>query len=423
MQPADPLRPQRPTDADRAARAADSSSFVEVGRRIDERVLTANLPVYRASTVLFDTLADADAASTGTLAGERHSTTYGTAGTPTTFALTDALERIEGGGHPVRAALMSSGLAAIMAALFAYLRPGDHMLMVDSVYGPARTIASGVLAEYGVQTTFFDPGWGPDELAKLVRPQTRVLYLESPGSYTFEIQDVPALCAFARDRGLVSMIDNAWASPVFARPFDWGVDVSLLPLTKYWSGHADVLMGAAVVREALWPPRWKVMRQFGLCVGGDDAFLILRGLRTADVRLRRHQESALQVARWLQQQAEVARVLHPALPDFPQHALWRRDFSGSSGLFSFELAPLRGRPAERPQLEALCERRRFMRIGYSWGGFESLIMPAKITSLRTARPWSGGPLVRLHVGLESPDELIEDLRQGLDAMAVTVAAR
>jgi len=411
------------TDETRPAgeRASLASTVTEVARRFDDRIVTANLPVYRASTVLFDTLEQAYATGNATVAGVRHASTYGTAGTPTTYALMDALAEIEGGGHACRAALMPSGLSAISTALLAYAKAGDHVLMSDSVYGPARIFAQGALAGLGVQTTFYDPAIGAG-IDALIRPNTRVVYLESPGSYTFEVQDVPAICAAARARGAITMIDNAWASPVFARPFDWGVDVSLLPLTKYWSGHADVLMGAAVVREPLWQPLWTTVRQFGVCVGGDDAFLILRGLRTVDVRMRRHERSALDVARWLARRPEVARVLHPALPTDPGHALWKRDFSGSSGLFAFELRPLApaggadGEALVARKLAALCERRRFFRIGYSWGGYESLIVPGRIGSLRTVAPWKGGPLVRLHVGLEDPADLIEDLEAGLAAM-------
>jgi cystathionine beta-lyase len=396
-----------------------STLITETGRRVDVPVRTANVPVYRASTVLFDTLALADDAGRRGLAGERHATTYGTAGTPTTFALMDALAEIEGHGHDCRAALMPSGLAAITTALWAYLKPGDHVLMSDSVYGPARLFAQGMLARFGVETTFHDPSLDAGGIAALVRPSTRVIYLESPGSYTFEIQDVPAICAMARARGILTMIDNAWASPMLARPFDWGVDVSLLPLTKYWSGHSDVLMGAAVVRAEHWLPLWQAERQLGICVGGDEASLILRGLRTAEVRMRRHEASALAVARWLQSRPEVARVLHPALPEHPQHALWRRDFAGSSGLFSFELAPgASGAAPTSRQVAALCEGRRLFGIGYSWGGYESLIMSAKISALRTARPWTGGPLIRLHIGLEEPADLIADLEAGFRAMAV-----
>lgn len=390
---------------------AFASLITETGRRFDDRIATANLPVHRASTVLFDSLAQADATGRATVAGALHASTYGTAGTPTTFALMDALAAVEGAGHDCRAALMPSGLSAITTALFAYAKTGDHILMPDSVYGPARAFAQGMLASLGVETTFYDPSIGA-AIEPLIRPNTRVVYLESPGSYTFEVQDVPAICEVARRHGAITMIDNAWASPVFARPFDWGIDVSLLPLTKYWSGHADVLMGAAVVREPLWKPLWSAVRQLGICVGGDDAFLILRGLRTADVRMRRHEQSALAVARWLEARPEVSRVLHPALESHPQHALWKRDFTGACGLFSFEL---RGEVTE-PMLAALCENRRFFRIGYSWGGFESLIVPARIAAIRTAKPWTGGQLVRLHIGLEDPADLIADLDAGFAAM-------
>ncbi|HYF59218.1 MAG TPA: cystathionine beta-lyase [Burkholderiaceae bacterium] len=401
----------RPTDAADAAGGSPASRLVAAGRRVGRRIDTVNLPVNRASSVLFETLAQTDEEGAAAMAGERHRSTYATSGTPITFALMDALAEIEGGGHACRAALMPSGLAAISIPLLAYTKPGDHVLMSDSVYGPARTFATTMLARFGVRTEFYPPTIGAG-IEALIRPETRIVYLESPGSYTFEIQDVPAICAVARSRGVMTMIDNAWGSPAFARPFDWGVDVSLLPLTKYWGGHADLLMGAAVVREAHWPALWQAVRQTGTCVGGDDAFLVLRGLRTAEVRMRRHEATALEVARWLEGRAGVARVLHPALPSHPQHALWKRDFSGASGLFSFELES-----ATPARLAALCERRRYFRIGYSWGGFESLIMPARLGTLRTVAPWTGGPLVRLHCGLEDAADLIADLDEGFAAMA------
>lgn len=393
-----------------------STRLAEAGRHLDVAVSTANLPVHRASTVLFDTLAQAEAAGEAVGKAERHATTYGTAGTPTTMALMDALAEIEGGGHEVRAALMPSGLAAITAVLLAVLEPGDHILVTDSAYGPTRIFCDGMLARLGVKTTYYDPTVGAG-IDALIRPETKLVWLESPGSYTFEVQDVPAICAAARGRGVLTMIDNTWASPVFARPFDWGVDVSVVALTKYWSGHSDVLMGAAVVREPLWPKVWSAVRQLGQCAGGDDAYLVLRGLRTADVRMRRHQENALAVAHWLQRREEVESVLHPALFSHPQHALWRRDFSGASGLFSFSLEPNLFDARRTPvALAALCERRRHFGIGYSWGGYESLIMPARIGHLRKVTPWTGGPLVRVHIGLEDPEDLIADLQQGFEAM-------
>jgi cystathionine beta-lyase len=310
---------------------------------------------------------------------------------------------------------MPSGLSAISTTLLGFLSPGDHLLMSDSVYGPARLFAQGMLTRLGIETEFYDPCIGAD-IEALIRPATRMVYLESPGSYTFEIQDTPAICAVARRCGVLSCVDNAWASPLLARPFDWGVDMSVLPLTKYWSGHADVLMGAAVVREELWPQLHQAVRQQGLCVGGDDAWLILRGMRTLEVRMRQHEQNALEIARWLSARPEVARVLHPALESHPQHALWKRDFLGANGLFGFEL-----KNASAAQVDALCDRRKHFRLGFSWGGFESLLMPAHIGALRTARPWAGGPLVRLHAGLEAPHELIADLEAGFAAMAAVTS--
>ncbi len=418
MNPTDPA-PQHPSPR-------PTSLFVGSGRHVEAPVATANLPVYRASTVLFDSLAQAEAAGRGGAEGVRHVTSYGTSGTPNSMALTDALCDIEGAGHACRAALMPSGLAAITTLLLALLEPGDHLLVPDSAYGPTRAFCDGMLTRQGIVVEYYDPALSADALALRLSERTRVIYLESPGSYTFELQDVPAICALARSRGILTVIDNAWASPVFARPFDWGVDASVLPLTKYWSGHSDVLMGAVVVREALWPRLWSAVRQLGICAGGDDAFLVLRGLRTADVRMRRHQDNALAVARWLEARPEVRRVLHPALESHPQHALWKRDFSGASGLFSFEIDPAASGglgAGFNAATAALCEGRRHFGIGYSWGGFESLIMPARLSGFRSVHPWAGGPLIRIHVGLEDPADLIDDLAAGLAAMRAAVPPR
>jgi cystathionine beta-lyase len=378
----------------------------------------ANLPVYRGSTVLFDTLDQAEARLKASEYGEPGASHYGTIGTPTTFALRDALAQIEGRGHACRAAIMPSGLMAITTLLLAYLKPGDHLLVTDSAYGPTRVFCQGILARLGVQTTWYEPTITPDRLESLIGSNTRMIFLESPGSYTFEIQDVPGICDVARRRGVMTVIDNAWASPVFARPFDWGVDASVLPLTKYWGGHADVLMGAAIVKEEYWLPLWRTVRELGMSVSGDEAALVLRGMRTVDVRMRQHQHNALEVARWLGERPEVGAVLHPALPGHPQHELWKRDFMGSSGLFSFELKlNPEGKSPTRAKIVALCEGRRYFGIGYSWGGYESLILPARIDSLRSVTPWQGGPLIRIHIGLEDPADLIADLEEGFFAMA------
>lgn len=397
---------------------SNATAFVEMGRKFEAGIRTANLPVYRASTVLFETLEEAKARVEAADRGELGASHYGTIGTPTTFALREALARIEGEGHTCHAVLMPSGLMAITALLLAFLKPGDHLLVTDSVYGPTRVFCNGILSKFGVHTTWYEPTITPDKLETLIQPNTRMIFLESPGSYTFEIQDVPGICAMARRHKVMTAIDNAWGSPLFSKPFDWGVDASVLPLTKYWSGHADVLMGAVIIREEYWLPLWRTVRELGISVGGDDAALILRGMRTIDVRMQRHEQNALEVARWLEQRPEVGAVLHPALPNHPQHQLWKRDFKGSSGLFSFELkANAHGQKPTFRQTAAFCEGRRYFGIGYSWGGFESLIFPARIDSLRSVTPWQGGPLIRVHIGLEDPSDLIADLEEGFSAMA------
>jgi cystathionine beta-lyase len=285
--------------------------------------------------------------------------------------------------------------------MLALLSPGDHVLMVDSVYDPTRALCDGLLNRMGIRTTYYPPRIGAD-IAALIEPDTRLIFLESPGSLTFEVQDVPAITAIARERGITTMIDNTWATPLLFPALSHGCDVTMMSLTKYVGGHSDAMMGSLTATPALWPVLRNATYQLGQSVGPDDCALVLRGLRTLDVRLRRHDDSALAVARWLAAHPAVGRVLHPALPDSPDHALWARDFSGASGLFGFTL-----KGASLPQRAAFIDALTLFGLGYSWGGFESLVVPANPP--RSAERWTGDPLVRLSIGLEDVGDLIADL--------------
>jgi cystathionine beta-lyase len=376
--------------------------LVEGGRRPEWTQGIVNPAVWRASTVLFDSVA-AMRAATPAEEGRLH---YGRNGTPTTWALAEALTGLEPGAAGTR--LYPSGVAAIAVALLTVLKPGDELLMVDSVYGPTRSYCDSVLAGLGVKTTYYDPliGAGIDGL---IGEQTRAIFMESPGSLTFEVQDVPAICAAAKARGLVALLDNTWATPFLFPAIAAGVDLSILACTKYVVGHADVMLGSVTAARDLWRRLERTSRAFGQHCSPDDAFLGARGLRTLGIRLRRHEQSGLEVARWLAGQKQVARVLHPALEACPGHEIWARDFSGASGLFSFVLAG--GTDEDRVRL---IDGLDLFGIGYSWGGFESLALPADPERIRTATSWKAeGPLVRLHIGLEDPADLIEDLAAGL----------
>nr|WP_226946847.1 cystathionine beta-lyase [Rhizorhabdus phycosphaerae] len=376
------------------------------GRPHGERRTIVNTPVWRASTILFDSVAELRAATRKPDDG----LFYGRRGTPSQWSLAEALTELEPGAGGTL--LYPSGVAAIAGTLLALLSPGDELLMVDSAYEPTRALCGGLLRRMGIRTRFYDPGISAG-IAELIGPDTKLIFLESPGSLTFEVQDVPAIVAVARERGLLTAIDNTWATPLLFPALSHGVDVSILACTKYVVGHSDAMMGSATATPALYPRLRQTATALGQTISADDAFLALRGLRTLEVRLRRHEESALRVARWLSEQPQVARVLHPALPDCPGHALWERDFAGASGLFSFMLSG--GDDAARA---ALIDGLRHFGIGFSWGGFESLALPVDPHSLRTATSWQAeGPLVRLHIGLEDPDDLIEDLRQGLERFA------
>ena len=370
-----------------------------------------NPPVYRASTILFPTVAEWEAS-------REHSRRfdvirYGQLGTPTTFALEEAIAALEGG---YRAMLLPSGLAAATTALLALLRSGDHLLMVDAAYAPTRHFCKAILPRYGITTTFYDPCIGAD-IASLIRPETKVVFTESPGSLTFEVQDIPAIAAAAHAAGAVVVLDNTWATPYFFPGMQLGVDVSIIAATKYIGGHADVMIGTITTTEALYDPVRSIVAELGYCVSPDDAFLALRGLRTLGLRLERHHRSALRVAEWLEGRTEVKRVLFPALPSDPGYALWKRDFRGASGLLGIVLNDV-----PKSAVDAFLNSLELFGMGASFGGFESLAVPFDPAPLRAVRRWpSDGPYVRIHVGLEDADDLIADLERGFATMA-TVAA-
>jgi cysteine-S-conjugate beta-lyase len=377
------------------------------GRRARAQPATVNLPVTRASTVTFDSLAEMDAVQRRFEADEIVPT-YGIVNMPLRAAFEELMVEIEG-GH--RAVTLPSGLAAVAVALLACVKAGDHLLVTDSCYGPTRRFCQRTLARYGVETTFYDPTIGAG-IAELMRPNTRAVYLESPGSLTFEVQDFPAIAAVARERGAAVLHDNTWATGVFFRSFDHGADLVIQAATKYPGGHSDLLLGAVVANEAWWPRLRDMSRDLGQTASPDDLFLAVRGIRTLEARLRQHERSALHVAQWMRSQPAVARVLHPALPEDPGHALWKRDFLGATGLFGVEM-----KPCGRTQVAAFVEGLECFALGYSWGGYESLIVPANLRGARSERPWRGGPLLRLQIGLEDPADLRADLARGFERLA------
>jgi cystathionine beta-lyase len=371
-----------------------STRLIEGGRRKAWRGKLVNVPVERASTILFDDVAEMrdNFAGLGTYR-------YGLQGTATHWALAEALTELEPGAEGT--ALYSSGLAAITTALLAVLSPGDELLVPDSVYGPTRKFCDTFLKRFGVATRYYDPLTIPE-----IGNRSRAILLESPGSLTMEVQDVPAICAAARERDVVTLIDNTWATPLLFPAIDAGVDISILAATKYVGGHADVMLGSVTATAKHFRTIQTLGWDLGHAVSPDDAWLGSRGLRTMGVRLAQHEQSALRIANWLKQRPEVGRVLHPALPDCPGHEFWKRDFKGSSGLFSFEL-----KDADDARRAAFIDRLELFGLGYSWGGYESLAMP--VDPVRTVSRAPAPNLVRLHVGLEDPGDLIADLEQAL----------
>jgi len=365
-----------------------------------------NPPVWRASTILYDNIADLKARGHAT----HDKLYYGRRGTPTVWALADALTQMEPGAEGTL--LYPSGVAANSAGLLALLSPGDHLLMVDSAYEPTRAFCNGMLARLGVETTYYDPLVG-EGIGALIRPETRLIFLESPGSLTFEVQDIPAITAVARERGVLTMLDNTWATPLLFPALAHGIDVTMMSLTKYVGGHSDAMMGSLTATRAVWPKLRSAAYQLGQAVSPDDCALMLRGLRTLDVRMQRQGENGLAVANWLAARTEVGRVLHPALPGDAGHAIWSRDFAGASGLFGFTL-----KGVDEAARTRFIDSLRHFGIGFSWGGYESLVVPSDPQSIRTATRWTDpDPLVRLSIGLEDPADLIADLERGLAAMA------
>jgi len=381
----------------------DDTKAVHAGRHPERFEGVVNPPVFHASTILSPTLAEHERKQ-AERAQDLPGTYYGRLGTPTTHAFAEALTALEGGHRTV---ILSSGLAACGAALLAFVEQGTHVLIPDNVYGPTRTFAMRFLKRFGVETTFYDPLLGAG-IEALVRESTRAIFLESPGSFTFEVPDVPAICAVARRRGITTMLDNTWATPLYFKPLAHGVDVSIQAATKYVLGHSDAMLGAITVTAAAWPRVRSTHYELGQCAGPDDVYLAQRGLRTMAVRLKRHWETGVRLAEWVARQPEVERILHPALPGDPGHALWKRDFAGASGLFGVLL-----KPVSEKAFAALVDGLELFGLGASWGGFESLIMPNRPETLRTATKWTHpGRCFRIHAGLEDPEDLVADLAAG-----------
>jgi cystathionine beta-lyase len=381
-----------------------ATQAVTGGRRKIWTKAVVNPPVWRASTHLYNNVADL---REGLNSNEDGNFFYGRRGSPTQWSLAEALTEMEPGAAGTM--LYPSGVAAIACAMLAVLKPGDEVLLTDSSYDPSRSYADAFLKRMGVTARYYDPLIGAD-ISNQFTDKTKAILLESPGSLTFEVQDVPAICSAAKTAGVTTLLDNTWATSRFFPALHYGVDISIIAATKYIVGHSDVMMGAVTTHKKYWTKIRRTAQQLGQIVSPDDAFLAARGLRTLEVRLKQHEASALQIAHWLKDRPEVGAVLHPALPDCPGHEIWKRDYSGSSGLFSFALKD--GDDRSRADFIDALE---LFGIGYSWGGFESLALPVDPEKHRTAIKWSmDGNLVRLNIGLEHPDDLIADLAKGFE---------
>ena len=386
-----------------------STKLTHLGRKPGEHQGAVNPPVYHTSTILFPTMADFESARKGTYP---HST-YGRYGTESNRALEQTIAELEGADY---ALLVPSGMAAISTALLALLKQGDHILVADTVYEPTRHFCDQELARFGIETTYYDPMAG-SSIAGLMRENTKVVYVESPGSLTFEIQDIPAIAEVAHAHGAILAADTTYGSPLLHRPYDLGVDVSIFSASKYISGHSDLMMGVITANKKIFSKLIHTQHHLGNTPGPDDIYLAQRGLRTLEIRLRQHQEQARQVAHWLKGRPEVARVLHPGMSDCPGHQLWERDAQGTNGLFSILLHPV-----AKDSLRTMLDGMKLFKMGFSWGGYESLIIPFDPRPNRTATTWRHeGPCLRLHVGLEAVEDLTADLEAGFARMQAAEA--
>lgn len=391
------------------------TQLVNAGRSKKWTNGVVNPPIQRASTVVFDSVAEKNHA---TVNRANKTLFYGRRGTHTHFAFQEAMVEIEGG---VGCALFPCGAAAIANSILSFVQTGDHILMVDTCYEPTRDFCEKIMKKMGIETTYYPPTIG-EGIRALIQPNTKVLFTESPGSITMEVQDIPTLARVAHEHDIIVMLDNTWAAGVNFSPFEHGVDISIQAATKYIVGHSDVMLGTAIANEKCWDQLREQSYLMGQCVSPDDAYLGLRGLRTLDVRLRQHAQNSLAIAHWLADQPEVDHVRHPALETCPGHEFYQRDFTGGNGLFSFVL-----KSSDTKATTALLDGMQHFSMGFSWGGFESLILanePKSFDSLRTvAHPHFAGTLIRVHIGLEDVDDLIADLKAGLERYSAQLALR
>jgi cystathionine beta-lyase len=392
-----------------AKKIGESTKIIHAGRNPKEQGWMVNPPIYQTSTIVFPTLKDLLYAERGYSNNDLvqpYELKYGRYGTQTNFALEKAIAEIEGGYNTF---VTSSGASAINTALVAFLKEGDHMLMVDSVYSPTRAFADKFLKKFGIETTYYNPSIGED-IKKLVKKNTKVIFMESPGSLTFEIQDVAKICKIAKKLGIVTILDNSWASAIYFKPLDHGVDISVMALTKYINGHSDMMMGSITVQEKHFRVIYEAFRYMAVNAAPFNSYMVQRGMRTSKIRMDHCFKSALDIAKWLEKKSEVVKILYPALESDSNHKLWKRDFTGAAGLFTIIL----DRKYSNESIAKMVDKLHFYGMGYSWGGYESLILPVNPASVRSATKWVYGnkTCLRINIGLEDIEDLKEDLEDG-----------